>query len=267
LPFDFICNHGKKLANKTSVVFYGGALNKPSKGGERGPAAQLLRFMAAGLILKAPNTPQMTYVVVDIETTGLSKNIHKITEIAGIKTDKGRVVDEFNTLINPEVKIPSFITHLTGINNNMVKDAPVIDDVMPGFCDFLGDSVFVAHNATFDYGFLSVNAEFAGLEFGNKRLCTRKLATRLVPMLESKRLAALCQHFRIINEKEHRAMGDARATLCVFNNFQAMLKKMGVKEKRDIIRFERSSKKDIIERYGASWLPKKAIKCLFYGNN
>lgn len=200
----------------------------------------------------------MTYVVVDIETTGLSKNIHRITEIAGIKTDKGRVIDEFHTLVNPEVRIPPFITHLTGISNEMVKDAPVIDDVMAGFCNFMGDSVFVAHNATFDHGFLSVNAEFAGLEFDNKRLCTRKLAARLVPLLASKRLEALCQHFRIVNESQHRAMGDARATLCVFNNFQGMLKRMGIEEKADIIRFERTSKKELIETYGAPWLPKKA---------
>jgi len=200
----------------------------------------------------------MTFVVVDIETTGLSKSYHKITEIAGIKTEKGRVLDEFHTLVDPEVKIPPFIRHLTGINNEMVKDAPVIDDVIGDFCDFLGDSVFVAHNATFDYGFLSRNASFAGLELGNKRLCTRRLAARLVPMLASKRLDALCQHFRIINEDEHRAMGDARATLCVFNNFQNMLKRMGIEEKSDIIRFERTSKKEVIEKYGAPWLPRKA---------
>lgn len=200
----------------------------------------------------------MTFVVVDIETTGLSKLRDKITEIAGIKTDDGRILDEFHTLINPEVRISPFITHLTGIDNQMVRGAPVIGDAIADFSKFLGDSVFVAHNATFDYGFLSRNASFADIEMDNNRLCTRKLATRLVPMLASRRLEALCQHFRIINEREHRAMGDARATLCVFNNFRLMLKRMGVEEKRDILRFERSSRREIIEKYGAPWLPKKA---------
>jgi len=200
----------------------------------------------------------MTFVVVDIETTGLSKLRDKITEIAGIKTDDGRILDEFHTLIDPKVRISPFITHLTGIDNQMVRGAPVIGDAIADFTDFLGDSVFVAHNATFDYGFLSRNAGFADIEIDNHRLCTRKLATRLVPMLTSKRLEALCQHFRIINEREHRAMGDARATLCVFNNFRGMLKRMGIEETRDILRFERSSRREIIEKYGAPWLPKKA---------
>lgn len=201
----------------------------------------------------------MTFVVVDIETTGLSKHCHKITEIAGIKTENGRVIEEFHTLINPEVMIPQFITRLTGIDNAMVKDAPTIDEAIGDFADFLGDSIFVGHNATFDYGFLSLNAGLAGIEIDNRRLCTRKLARRLVPMLASKRLEALCQHFRIINEDEHRAMGDARATLCVFNNFVHMLKRMGIEEKGDIIRFERSSRREIIEKYGAPWLLKARI--------
>ncbi len=198
----------------------------------------------------------MTFVVVDIETTGLSKSYHKITEIAGIKTKNGHVIGEFQTLVDPEVRISQFITNLTGIDNAMVRGEPTIDEVIGDFAKFLGDSVFVAHNATFDYGFLLYNAGFVGIEINNRRLCTRKLATRLLPMLASKRLEALCQHFRIINGDEHRAMGDAQATLCVFNNFVQMLKRMGIQEKGDIIRFERSSRREIIERYGAPWLPK-----------
>ncbi len=196
----------------------------------------------------------MSFTVVDIETTGLSKGRDRITEIAGVRSDGVRVTGEFHTLVNPRMRIPPFITHLTGIDNNMVKDAPVIEDALPGFSRFLGDSVFVAHNATFDYGFLSHNAEISGLDFDNRRLCTRKLATRLVPMLTSKRLDALCSHFRIINERQHRALGDARATFCIFNNFRKMLSGMGVEELDDVIRFERSTKKAIIRRYGAPWL-------------
>ncbi len=200
----------------------------------------------------------MTFVVVDIETTGLSKGYHKITEIAGIKSKDGRAIDEFHTLVDPQVRIPEFITRLTGIDNAMVDGAPTIGEVIGDFTDFLDDSVFVAHNATFDYGFLSYNAGKKGIEMDNRRLCTRKLATRLVPTLASKRLEALCQHFKITNDQQHRAMGDARATLCIFNNFTKMLSRAGIEEKDDIIRFERSSKREIIERYGAPWLPKKS---------
>jgi DNA polymerase III epsilon subunit family exonuclease len=163
------------------------------------------------------------------------------------------VLEEFHTLVDPEVRIPPFITHLTGIDNETVRGAPVIDDAITDFTEFLGDSVLVAHNATFDYGFLSHNASFVDIELCNRRLCTRKLAVRLLPMLTSKRLEVLCQHFRIINGDQHRAMGDARATLCVFNNFVRMLRRMGIEEKRDIIRFERSSRREIIEKYGAPW--------------
>ena len=85
------------------------------------------------------------YTVVDIETTGLSKEYHHITEIAAVKIRQGRIVDSYETLINPQVRIPSFITHLTGIDNQMVKHAPMISQVLPSFVDFLGEDVFVAH--------------------------------------------------------------------------------------------------------------------------
>jgi len=201
----------------------------------------------------------MVFTVVDIETTGLSKNEHQITEIAGIKSDGRRVLDEFHTLVNPQVRISPFITRLTGIDNELVKEAPMIRDVIGEFTDFLGDSVFVAHNATFDYGFLSRNAEINGIELANRRLCTRKLAVRLLPMLRYKRLDALCDHFHIINEREHRAMGDAHATLCIFNNFRKMMLRMGLEELDDVIRFERMSKRAIIDKYGAPWITGNSV--------
>src|SRR3989338_1916169 len=148
------------------------------------------------------------YTVVDIETTGLSRSYHQITEIAALRMRNGRVVDSFESLVNPGVHIPSFITRLTGINNEMVRDAPRIERVLPGFVDFLGKDVFVAHNATFDYGFLEHNARRCGRELGNARLCTRKLAHRLFPDLERKRLVDLCSHLDVANLRAHRATGD-----------------------------------------------------------
>jgi DNA polymerase III subunit alpha, Gram-positive type len=182
----------------------------------------------------------MTFVVVDIETTGLSRNYHKITEIAALQVKNGVVRKEFHTLVNPQVKIPSFITKFTGIDNVMVKDAPIINDVMPQFTEFLGDDVFVAHNATFDYGFLSYAAMRQQILMNNDRLCTRKLANRLLPELPSKRLGAICEHMNITNIQQHRAMGDARATVCIFNNFLEQLKARGISEREALLRFERS---------------------------
>jgi len=91
------------------------------------------------------------YIIVDIETTGLSKDRHHITEIAAAMFDGKTILKTFQTLINPQTSIPSFITHLTGITNAMVQDAPTIDQALPDFFDFIQDHILVAHNATFDY--------------------------------------------------------------------------------------------------------------------
>lgn len=184
----------------------------------------------------------MAYLVIDIETTGLSKHRHKITEIAAVKLNKGKIKGKFQTLVNPEVHIPSFITRLTGIDNSMVKDAPLIQEVMPNFLKFLGNRVFVAHNASFDYGFLNYNAE---IDIENSRLCTRKLANRLVPDLYSKRLAVLCKHFNIKNNQAHRAMGDTLATVKLLNSFFKILDKKGFRKPEEILNFEKMSRRQI----------------------
>ena len=190
------------------------------------------------------------YVVLDIETTGLSRYRHKITEIAAVKFRKGKKIEEFQSLVNPEMHIPSFITRLTGIDDEMVKDANTIDKVMPGFLDFLGDSVMVAHCATFDYGFLNHNAEKCmSVSIRNEKLCTRKLANRLLQDLPSKKLSHVCNHFDIINEQAHRAMGDVKATAQVFSKFLDMLDEKGVKGKDNIFRFESLSKNKIQSEY------------------
>src|SRR5210317_2226828 len=103
------------------------------------------------------------YVILDLETTGLSKHYHKITEIAAMKIKDNEIVDKFEALVNPQVPIPKFITRLTGITNEMVENEPTIDEIMPKFLEFLEDHPIVAHNATFDHGFLSENATKCGL--------------------------------------------------------------------------------------------------------
>jgi len=186
----------------------------------------------------------MTYVVVDIETTGLSKHYHKITEIAAARVKNGKITKEFQTLINPGVKIPSFITRLTGIDNEMVKDAPSIREVMPAVVKFFGKNVFVAHNATFDFGFLDYNAAYYyNKRIMNERLCTKKLANRLLPDLSSKKLGSICEHFGIVNSQAHRAMADVHATVGVFNNFLDMLKENEITEVDDVKNFEKMPKK------------------------
>ncbi len=180
------------------------------------------------------------YTVVDIETTGLSKNYHHITEIAAVKIQQGKITNSYQTLINPQVRIPSFITKLTGIDNHMVKDAPPINKVLPAFHQFLGTDIFVAHNATFDYGFLEHNSKIHGHSLTAPRLCTRKLANRLFPQLPRKRLSDLCEHLNIQNVQAHRAMGDAHATALVFNEMLNILQSKGISHVDEVLKFEKS---------------------------
>ena len=113
-----------------------------------------------------------TFVVVDVETTGMSAVDDRITEIAMMKVHDGILVDEFSTLINPLITIPAFITSMTGIDNVMVHDAPTAREVVPFVAEFLGDSIFVAHNASFDWGFVTQTAR---RERGIKLLATLTL--------------------------------------------------------------------------------------------
>lgn len=181
------------------------------------------------------------YVVLDIETTGLSKYMHQITEIAAVKIRNGKTINQFQTLVNPGIHIPSFITRLTGIDDKMVKDAPSIKEVLPDFLKFLGENIMVAHNATFDYGFLNHNAErHLNIRLKNEKVCTRRLANRLLPDLPSKKLGTLCEYMQVKNKQAHRALSDAKATAELFNKMITLLKLAEVNTKSDIIHFQNS---------------------------
>ena len=181
------------------------------------------------------------YVVLDVETTGLSKHFCKITELAALRVRGNKVVDKFQSLVNPECPIPEFITHLTGIDNELVKYEKPIKEVLPGFLDFLGEDIMVGHNVGFDYGFINHNSE-KHLEktLTNSRLCTIKLSRRLLPDLASRKLASLCDYFEVTNEKEHRAMGDCVATNKIFAKMNGILHNNGITEKEDILKFQKS---------------------------
>jgi DNA polymerase III epsilon subunit family exonuclease len=183
----------------------------------------------------------MDFTIVDIETTGLSAYYHKITEIAALRYDNGKITEEFSTLVNPKTRIPRFITKLTGIDNEMVKDSPTISQVLPKFHSFIADSVFVAHNATFDYNFIDFALhKHKKKRLDNPKLCTCKLARRLLPELPSKKLASLCEHFNIKNNNAHRAKSDVLATSQIFNNFLDILKEKDIHDIQDILKFQKS---------------------------
>jgi DNA polymerase-3 subunit epsilon len=157
------------------------------------------------------------FAIVDIETTGGKAETSKITEICILVHDGLTVVDKFSTLINPECRIPPFITNLTGITNSMVENAPKFYEVAKQILDITRDRVFVAHNVGFDYGF--IQAEFASLGYAFKRekLCTVRLSRKLLPKRISYSLGNLCESLGIDNEARHRAEGDAVATAKLFD--------------------------------------------------
>ena len=165
-----------------------------------------------------------TYVVFDIETTGLSKEKEMITEIGAVKVADGKIIDRFSTFVNPQRPISAEITKLTGITDDMVKDAPTIENVLPEFLKFCEDTVLVAHNASFDTGFIRIVAERAGLgELHHTIVDTLELARALLPELNKHKLDIVCEHLGVTLNGHHRAVNDAEATAEVFIKFLDML--------------------------------------------
>ncbi|WP_082394750.1 PolC-type DNA polymerase III [Caloranaerobacter sp. TR13] len=170
------------------------------------------------------------YVVFDIETTGLSPFNDKITEIGAVKIKGNQIIDRFSQLINPEIKIPEKIVQLTGISNEMVADKPTIEKVLPEFLNFISGCVLVAHNASFDVGFIRVNCNKYGFKLVNPILDTLELSRNLFPKLKSHKLNVLAKHLNIKLENHHRAVDDSEATAKIFLKCLAILKEKGVSE-------------------------------------
>ena len=156
------------------------------------------------------------YAIVDIETTGGSATRSRITEIAIYKHDGQKIVDEYQTLVNPCQDIPYNITKLTGIDNELVANAPLFFDVAKEIDAFLDGCVFVAHNVNFDYGFIKAEFERIGLSFRRKKLCTVRLSRKLLPGKYLYSLGKLCASEGIPLNNAHRAAADAKATAILF---------------------------------------------------
>lgn len=153
------------------------------------------------------------YAVIDIETTGGSARLERITEIAVYIHDGTRIVEEYSTLINPERNIPYFITSLTGITNEMVEDAPRFFEVARRIVELTEGRTFVAHNARFDYSFIRQEFSMLGYNFRRPMLDTVALSRKLLPGHRSYSLGNLCSDLGIEINGRHRASGDALATV------------------------------------------------------
>ena len=154
------------------------------------------------------------YAVVDIEATGGNHVKGRIIEIAIILFDGEKIISEYSTLVNPEVKIDWYVTKLTGIKNEMVADAPLFKDVAQEILNLTKGNIFVAHDVDFDYKFLKAELKKVGLPFKEPKVCTLTLSKKHLPDAESYSLGKLCEEMGIPIPKEvrHRAAGDAVAT-------------------------------------------------------
>lgn len=160
----------------------------------------------------------LEFVVVDVEATGAKTPPNRLIELGAYRIRDGRIVDKFLSLVNPEIPIPRFVMSLTGITNDMVKQAPVFAELAPRWLDFVADSVLIAHNAPFDTNFLNheISRVYPGHRMLNPHLCTVRLCRRTMPELSNHRLDTVASHFSIPIVSRHRAGSDALATAKIF---------------------------------------------------
>ena len=174
------------------------------------------------------------YCVLDLETTGLSAKTEKITEIGIMKIQNGEVIDKFAEFVNPEKHIPQRVQEVTNITDEMVKDSPKIEELFPKVLEFIKGSVLVAHNATFDIGFLKNVAKDLGYEFDYTYVDTLPLSRKIYPELKKHKLGKIAEHLGIKVEVAHRALDDVDTTVKVLRFMMEELKKRGAKTIADI---------------------------------
>ncbi len=178
-----------------------------------------------------------TFVVFDIETTGFSAAEDRIIEIGAVKITDGAIMDRFSTFVNPEVPIPFEIQQLTHITDDMVLEAPKIEEALPAFLDFVGESALVAHNAGFDVGFIEQNCVRLGRSRTFTSVDTVGLARVLLPTLSKYKLNIVAKALNISLENHHRAVDDAAATAEIYVKFIEMLKERGMTTLKEVNAF------------------------------
>lgn len=161
------------------------------------------------------------YIVLDIETTGLSPQYCEIIELAAIKIKDGQVDATFNSLVKPSSEIPEFIQNLTGITNSMVDNAPSILEIFPSFLNFIGNDILVGHNIPFDINFISKAAfDITGETIHNDYIDTARIAKKILCTLDNHKLSTIASYFGINQENAHRALDDCYTTNEIFKHLE-----------------------------------------------
>lgn len=186
---------------------------------------------------------ETNFVVVDLETSGLKPGSAAITEIAAIRIEKGHLVEDFHSLVNPGRRVPPQITRLTGISDEMLRGQPRVDSVLPKLQAFIGSVPLVAHNADFDFSFLNFDARrIVSNPLLNPSVCTLRLARRLLTGIRSWSLDSVASHLGVSRPDRHRAMGDARITAEIFLIFLEKLPERGVKTLGQLLDFQHNAR-------------------------
>jgi DNA polymerase-3 subunit epsilon len=171
---------------------------------------------------------EVEFVVLDTETTGLRPGPDRVIEIAGIRLRGGEVQYSFQSLVNPQRRLPPFIVQFTGINQQMLAGAPTAENILPDFLRFIEGAILVGHNIGFDIGFLAHEAKLLGCAFPIDGLDTIPLARRLLPGLRRFKLDVVADYLKIPASRRHRAMGDARVTAAVFIKLMDVAREQGI---------------------------------------
>lgn len=167
------------------------------------------------------------YVIFDLETTGINPQEDRIVEISAIKVKERRIVEEFSTLVNPEKKIPLAASLVNKISDEMVKDAPKIEEALRSFTDFIGDEILIGHNIhEFDMKFIHRDIErYLGLFLCNDYIDTLPMSRSLLPELKRHRLVDLAEKYGVSSEGAHRALNDCRMNQVVYEELCKLYEK------------------------------------------
>ena len=163
------------------------------------------------------NTSSNIFVAIDVETTGLSPIDNELIEVSAIKYDGNVKLETFTTLIKPKVKIPYYITNITGITNEMVEDSPYVEEIMPKLISFIGTNTIVAHNAQFDYKFIQNYSNNAFTQ--NKVIDTVPIGRKLYPSLPNHKLGTIAKHIGITEDGFHRAEFDCECCAKIYMEY------------------------------------------------
>ena len=166
-----------------------------------------------------------SYVALDLETTGLNPSTDRIIEIGAAKVINGIVVSTYSTLVNPQIPISFRVNQLTGIDSQMLKNQPLIQDVIADFVKYTEDMPILGHNVIFDFSFLKKAAVNNKLTFEKEGIDTLKMARRMLPHLEHKGLEFLCSYFSVNPENSHRAMDDAISAMRIYEKLYELNRK------------------------------------------